>query len=288
MNVAIDIVSDLVCPWCFIGKRRLAQAMALVRAQQPAVRFQLNWLPYFLNPDTPPEGEPYRAFLEAKFGGAVAAAKVQLEVTEVGRESGVVFHLDRIATRPNTLRAHRLIYRAQSIGHRPEEIEALVLGTRWVAQRSDARLGLAARNALAKIGAVLPPEVRDELDAIPLLIGPSAVCVVDRVDLSQIRQAIRAEQKVDITYRDDKGADSVRTIWPFALGFFDSVRIVMAWCELRQDYRHFRTDRIAALSAGPRYPRRRHALLKEWRALNQAREQPEAEGSRRPKTAAKN
>ena len=147
-----------------------------------------------------------------------------------------------------------------------EEIEALVLGTRWVAQRSDARLGLAARNALAKIGAVLPPEVRDELDAIPLLIGPSAVCVVDRVDLSQIRQAIRAEQKVDITYRDDKGADSVRTIWPFALGFFDSVRIVMAWCELRQDYRHFRTDRIAALSAGPRYPRRRHALLKEWRA----------------------
>ena len=107
-----------------------------------------------------------------------------------------------------------------------EEIEALVLGTRWVAQRSDARLGLAARNALAKIGAVLPPEVRDELDAIPLLIGPSAVCVVDRVDLSQIRQAIRAEQKVDITYRDDKGADSVRTIWPFALGF-DSVRIVM-------------------------------------------------------------
>ena len=143
-----------------------------------------------------------------------------------------------------------------------EEIEALVLGTRWVAQRSDARLGLAARNALAKIGAVLPPEVRDELDAIPLLIGPSAVCVVDRVDLSQIRQAIRAEQKVDITYRDDKGADSVRTIWPFALGFFDSVRIVMAWCELRQDYRHFRTDRIAALSAGPRYPRRRHALLR--------------------------
>lgn len=134
---------------------------------------------------------------------------------------------------------------------------------------------------------MLPPEVRDELDAIPLLIGPSAVCVVDRVDLSQIRQAIRAEQKVDITYRDDKGADSVRTIWPFALGFFDSVRIVMAWCELRQDYRHFRTDRIAALSAGPRYPRRRHALLKEWRALNQAREQPEAEGSRRPKTAAK-
>ena len=125
-----------------------------------------------------------------------------------------------------------------------EEIEALVLGTRWVAQR--ARLGLAARNALAKIGAVLPPEVRDELDAIPLLIGPSAVCVVDRVDLSQIRQAIRAEQKVDITYRDDKGADSVRTIWPFALGFFDSVRIVMAGASCA------RTTAISAPTASPR------------------------------------
>jgi predicted DNA-binding transcriptional regulator YafY len=149
-----------------------------------------------------------------------------------------------------------------------EEIEALVLGTRWVADRSDPRLGQAARNALAKIGAVLPAELRDGLDAIPLLVGPSSAAVVDRVDLSLIRQAIRDEQKIDITYRDDKGADSARVIWPFALGFFDSVRIVMAWCELRRDFRHFRTDRIATLVPGPRYPRRRHALLKEWRAIN--------------------
>lgn len=150
-----------------------------------------------------------------------------------------------------------------------EEIEALVLGTRWVAGRSDERLVLAARNALAKIGAVLPQELRDELDAIPLLVGPSAGAVIDRVDVALIRQAIRAEQKLEITYRDDKGADSARVIWPFALGFFDSVRIVMAWCELRRDFRHFRTDRIATLAAGGRYPRRRHALLKEWRAVNQ-------------------
>ncbi len=148
-----------------------------------------------------------------------------------------------------------------------EEIEALVLGTRWVADRSDPRLGQAARNALAKIGAVLPADLRDGLDAIPLLVGPSAMPVIDRVDLALIRQAIRNEQKIDITYRDDKGADSARLIWPFALGFFDSVRIVMAWCELRQDFRHFRTDRIATLEAGARYPRRRHALLKEWRAM---------------------
>lgn len=148
-----------------------------------------------------------------------------------------------------------------------EEIEALVLGTRWVGGRSDERLGLAARNALAKISAVLPQELRDELDAIPLLVGPSAAVVTDRVDVALIRQAIRAEQKLAITYRDDKGSDSARVIWPFALGFFDSVRLVMAWCELRADFRHFRTDRIATLACGERYPRRRHALLKEWRAI---------------------
>lgn len=126
MNVAIDIVSDLVCPWCFIGKRRLAQALARVREKYPAARFQLNWLPYFLDPDTPPEGVPYRAFMEARFGGATAVAKAQLAVVEAGAESGVDFDFGAIALRPNTLRAHRLIYRAQSIGHRPEAVDALV------------------------------------------------------------------------------------------------------------------------------------------------------------------
>lgn len=126
MNVAIDIVSDLVCPWCFIGKRRLAQALALVQAKHPKVRFQLNWLPYFLNPDTPSAGTPYRAFLEAKFGGATQAAKVLIEVADAGRAAGVEFDFERIAMQPNTLLAHRLVYRAQSTGHRPAEIDALV------------------------------------------------------------------------------------------------------------------------------------------------------------------
>ena len=126
MNVAIDIASDLVCPWCFIGKHRLTQALALVQARHPGTRFQLNWLPYFLNPDTPAAGEPYRAFLEAKFGGATKVAKLQMEVADAGREAGVEFNFERIVTRPNTMAAHRLLYRAQSTGHRPAEIEALV------------------------------------------------------------------------------------------------------------------------------------------------------------------
>lgn len=126
MNVTIDIVSDLVCPWCYIGKRRLAEALALVEDRHPETRFQVNWLPFFLNPETPPEGEPYRAFLEAKFGGAKQVRELQRRVTEAGNEVELAFNFERIVTRPNTLRAHRLVYRAQSIGHRPAAVEALV------------------------------------------------------------------------------------------------------------------------------------------------------------------
>lgn len=126
MNVSIDIVSDLVCPWCFIGKHRMTGAVALVREKFPETRFRLNWLPFFLNPDTPPEGEPYRAFLEAKFGGKAQVSRLQMDVADAGRDAGVEFDFERISIRPNTLHAHRLIYRAQSTGRQPAEIEALV------------------------------------------------------------------------------------------------------------------------------------------------------------------
>lgn len=148
-----------------------------------------------------------------------------------------------------------------------EEIEALVLGSRWVAERGDARLGGAAREALAKIGAVLPAELREALDASALLAGPGPAIAAGDLELPLMRQAIRAERKLDIDYLDLKGEASRRTVWPFALGYFDHVRVLVAWCELRQGFRHFRADRITALVlSGQRYPRRRQALLKEWRA----------------------
>ena len=147
-----------------------------------------------------------------------------------------------------------------------DEIEALVLGSRWVADRADDRLAAAARNALAKIAAVLPADLRQELDASALLVGPGACIIADTVDLAVIRTAIRSERKLILSYQDKGGDVSRRTIWPFALGFFDRVRVAVAWCELRQDFRHFRTDRMSDLSATDmRYPRRRQALLKEWR-----------------------
>jgi len=148
-----------------------------------------------------------------------------------------------------------------------EEIEALVLGSRWVAERGDARLAGAARDALAKITAVLPPDLRDGADATALLVGPGERIATGEVDVAAIRQAIRGERRLVILYRDAGGRESNRTVWPFALGFFDKVRVIVAWCELRGEFRHFRTDRIAGLTVtDTRYPRRRAALLKEWRA----------------------
>jgi predicted DNA-binding transcriptional regulator YafY len=147
-----------------------------------------------------------------------------------------------------------------------DEIEALVLGSRWVSKQPDNRLSTAARDALAKIVAVLPADLRDDVDASALLVGPREPMASDRIDLGVVRKAIRSERKLDLTYRDGSGSASRRLVWPFALGFFDRVRVIVAWCELRQDYRHFRADRISSLAAtDTRYPRRRQVLLKEWR-----------------------
>lgn len=147
-----------------------------------------------------------------------------------------------------------------------DEIEALVLGSRWVARRAeDPRLGDAAANALSKITAVLPDELRDSVDGSNLLVGGGEV-IPAQVDLSAIRLAIREQRKLVIAYRNAGGTATERTIWPFAIGFFDRVRVVIGWCELRTDYRHFRLDRIDRMEPLPeRYPRRRAAMLKEWR-----------------------
>lgn len=148
-----------------------------------------------------------------------------------------------------------------------DEIEALVLGTRWVADRGDARLAAAARDALAKVAAVLPGPLRHELDSSALLAGPGPALVAGDTEAATLRSAIRQAHKLHITYCDAEGRDSQRTVWPFALGYFDRVRVLVAWCELRQAVRHFRCDRIVTLvDQAERYPAQRQALLKAWRA----------------------
>ncbi len=146
-----------------------------------------------------------------------------------------------------------------------DEIEALVLGGRWVAAQPDEPLGKAARNALSKIAAVLPDDLQRSLETSSLLVAPQRPAAGD-TELPTIRRAIRAEHKLRITYTDEKENNTQRTIWPIALGFFERIRVVAAWCETRRDYRHFRTDRIRSLKmTDSRYPRRRFDMLREWR-----------------------
>jgi predicted DNA-binding transcriptional regulator YafY len=147
-----------------------------------------------------------------------------------------------------------------------EEIEALVLGVSWVSNRADATLAKAAANLLSKIQSVLPAALARELEATTLIVGPSANAVPVADDLgAALRQAIREERRLRIGYDDGRGNVTERTIWPFGLGYFDGVLIAMAWCELRQDLRHFRADRITQWTMGLPYPESRMTLLDRWR-----------------------
>ena len=147
-----------------------------------------------------------------------------------------------------------------------DEIEAIVLGSRWVAARADDnRLSASAQQAMSKILAVLPTALRDRAESTNLLVARIGLEPA-LVDAGQIRLAIRNERKLAIRYAGLSGAATERVIWPFMIGFFEKVRIVAAWCEMRQDFRSFRVDRIRAMTVSEeRYPKRRAVMLKEWR-----------------------
>ncbi|WP_434517096.1 DsbA family oxidoreductase [Dechloromonas sp. ARDL1] len=123
--LTIEIVSDVVCPWCFIGLRRIDAAIALVRRDIPDFHCTKRWLPFFLNPDTPPEGEPYLPFLVAKFGGVEQVEALFERVRDAGRPYGLTYAFEKIALRANTLRAHRLIHWAQQRGDAEQLVERL-------------------------------------------------------------------------------------------------------------------------------------------------------------------
>ncbi|MCO6184958.1 YafY family protein [Rhizobium sp. L1K21] len=159
-----------------------------------------------------------------------------------------------------------------------DEIEALTLGARWVAGRTDHELARSAQSLLAKVSAVLPPDLAPRLEDAGFML-PTPDVLTGVVDLSVIRKAMRAEHILDIRYTDKDDKVSARHIWPIAIGFFEKVRVVAAWCELRKDYRSFRIDRmLEATDTGKTYPRRRMVMQKEWR---------ERETERRENTADK-
>jgi predicted DsbA family dithiol-disulfide isomerase len=120
----IDIVSDVICPWCYIGKRRLERALA----QRPGLQATRSWRAFQLNPDLPVEGVPHGLYLAAKFGSLHAADRVHAALSAAGRAEGIDFAFDRIGRAPNTLRAHRLIRFAADKGVGDGIVEALFHG----------------------------------------------------------------------------------------------------------------------------------------------------------------
>ncbi|MCW6511029.1 helix-turn-helix transcriptional regulator [Lichenifustis flavocetrariae] len=146
------------------------------------------------------------------------------------------------------------------------EIEVLSLGAQWVVRQGDAELSAAAESALARIRTALPDHRRHDLDHVGLLAGPGRAALPGMVDLAEVRRAMRAQTKLRLGYCDKAGTVTERLVWPIGLGFFDQVRVLIAWCELRDDFRHFRADRIRTMSETElRYPKPRRMLLKLWR-----------------------
>ncbi len=148
---------------------------------------------------------------------------------------------------------------------KPDEIEAIVLGLQWVKKRADIDLIRAADDAIAKIGAVLPKNLKPILFEAGLVVPPNSQIAKDNINIAEIRLAIREQYKVELVYEDDKGKTTKRMIWPIAIAYFDRQRLIIAWCELRNDFRSFRTDRaISARTSGEKYKKNRKSLLKDF------------------------
>lgn len=120
-KIAVDVVSDVVCPWCYIGQRRLARALASV----PDVAVDLSWRPYQLDPSIPPDGKERRRYMVDKFGSEARIAQIHARIESLGEAEGIDFAFDRIAVAPNTLDAHRLIRWAGEAGVQDEVVARL-------------------------------------------------------------------------------------------------------------------------------------------------------------------
>ncbi len=119
--IKLDIISDPICPWCFIGKAHLDRALGA----HPNHPFEIEWHPFQLNPDMPAEGVDRRTYLEAKFGGKARAVEVYGRIAEAAEAAGVVLNLEGIGRTPNTLDAHRLIHWAGLEGRQTAVVSAL-------------------------------------------------------------------------------------------------------------------------------------------------------------------
>jgi len=154
-----------------------------------------------------------------------------------------------------------------------EEVDAIITGARLVRRLRDPKLQSAADSVLAKITTVLPEALRGHLVDAPVFVSSGSAAASEGVDLAEVRSAIHAARKLRIAYLDGEGRRTQRTIWPVAMAYYVDVTLIAAWCELRNDFRHFRVDRIEWASAlDERFEAEQGKLYAEWLALPKAGE----------------
>ena len=147
-----------------------------------------------------------------------------------------------------------------------DEADAVLLGLRFVLARGDREIAKAADTALLKIADGMGDQAEAQMLGNGLTVGPAET--ERREELKTIRRAMRDRRKLQITYRTDGRTPNDRVVWPVALGFFDQVEMLAAWCELRDAFRHFRIDRIESLSlCEGNIPQSRNTLLADYRKL---------------------
>ncbi len=149
-----------------------------------------------------------------------------------------------------------------------DELEAAALGAAMVAAQADPSLARAARDLVGKLSEAIPDELR------PVVLDASTRSISTRpindesFDGTLLRQAIRRHFKLQLAYRDKAGVASERVVWPLFIAYLNSVRYIAAWCETRQDYRHFKMDRVQGVEVlEDKYPARRAELIKDWEEL---------------------
>ncbi len=176
--VQLDVISDTICPWCFIGKRRLEKALAL----RTDVDVDVRWRPYQLDPTIPPGGKDRREYLEAKFGGPEGARKIYDNIRAAGADEDIAFAFDKIERTPNTINSHRLI--------------------RWAAtaDRQDAVVERLFRLYFLEGGDIESPE---SLVAVARETGMDADLVAELLagdaDVDLVEREIRTAQKIGVT-----------------------------------------------------------------------------------------
>ena len=214
-RIVVDVISDVVCPWCFIGKRKLDAALAELQGREPSVNVAVRWHPFELNPDLPARGILRTEYLERKWGSVARANETYARVRDAGERVGIAFRFDRIERQPNTFDAHRLVAWAQARGDASALVERLFgayfLEGRFVGDRAElakiaAEAGLPGDDALTMLGsdalrADVSNESREALDVgvrgVPFYIFNGRIGVSGAQDPATLLEAMDAARNAD-------------------------------------------------------------------------------------------